>query len=154
MLLWYVCKNLHDMCVMICFKGVFSVIGCLLGIKQWKVGGVEQFPGVFVLVLLLLLHITSSGSSISIPWGWKHQLHVDNPTCSWLNSEVLLLSWILPPGRVLIKHLGRKAPAGPWKVTFSSALCAQTCGTLSSAWKHWKRCRGCQYFRGVDARGC
>lgn len=133
--LWYV------------FKGFFSMIGCLLNISE-RVEVVEQFPGVFVLVLLL--HTISFGSSISIPW--KHQLHMDKPTCSWLNLDVFLLSWILPPGRILIKHFGKKAPAGPWKVTFSSGLCAQMCGTLSSAWKHWKKKQKLLIFQGSGCK--
>lgn len=88
-------------------EGFFSVIGIL---NSGRLEEVEQFPGVFVLMLLLLLHITSFGSSISIPWGWKHQVHVDKPSCSWSNLDLLLLSWILPPGRILVKHFGRKAP--------------------------------------------
>lgn len=120
-------------------KGFFSMIGCLLNIRQWKVGGGwDCCPGAPP-----LLHIISFGTSISIPWDWKHQVHVDKPTCSWLNLDVLLLSWILPPGRIWMKHFCRKAPAGLGKVTFSSGLRAQTCGTLCSAWKHWRKSRNC-----------
>lgn len=58
------------------------MIRCLLDLISKRLEVVEHFPGGFVLVLLLLLHIISFGSSISILWGWKHRLRMDKPTCS------------------------------------------------------------------------